>query len=60
MNIAHETKTKALTNAGLSVPAGRARVLVRGFAASIAASATRLNAMAADRAEIMAMMIQRS
>src|SRR5258705_3871899 len=56
--IPQETATNVETKAGLSVPAGRARAWVRGFAASIAASARRLKAMAAERAETMAMMIQ--
>src|SRR5215475_13915223 len=59
-NTAHETNTNVVTNVGLSVPAGNARVRVRGLAASIAASATRLKAIAAERAEIIARMIQRS
>ena len=41
-------------------PAGKARVLVRGFAASMDASAHRLNAIAADRAAIMATTIHKS
>src|ERR1051326_81200 len=36
-----------------SAPVGMARMAVRGLAASIRASATRLNAMAAERAETM-------
>src|SRR6478735_3220606 len=36
-----------------SAPAGMARMAVRGLAASIRASATRLKAMAAERAETM-------
>src|SRR5579859_6953685 len=43
-----------------SVPAGMARMAVRGLAASIRASATRLKAMAAERAETMHRMIQPS
>src|SRR5215470_15253874 len=43
-----------------SVPAGIARVAVRGFAASICASARRLKAMAADRADTMHNTIQPS
>ena len=56
--IALETTTNVATNAGVSWPAGRARVLVRGLAASIAASARRLKAIAAERAATMATMIQ--
>ena len=58
--IAQETTTKLVTNVGDRVPAGSARVWVRGLAASMEASATRLNAMAAERAEIMATMIHAS
>jgi hypothetical protein len=47
-----------LTNAGVNCPTGRARVLVRGLAESIDASASRLKAIAADRAEIIATTIQ--
>ena len=57
MNIALDTTTKVATNAGDSCPEGKARVLVRGLAASMAASAQRLNAMAADRAAIIATII---
>src|SRR5579871_4629901 len=60
MKMALDTTTKVATNAGDRWPAGNARVLVRGFAASRAASAQRLNAIAADRAAIMATMIQAS
>jgi hypothetical protein len=60
MKIAQEMTTKEMTKAGVREPAGRARVWVRGLAASIPASATRLNAMAAERAETMAMMIHTS
>jgi len=56
-NSTQETTTNVATNAGVSVPAGKARVWVRGLAASIEASASRLKAMAADRAETMATMI---
>src|SRR5580692_12926458 len=59
-NSAHETSTNAITKPGVSVPVGRARVWVRGLAASMEASARRLNAIAADRADTMAMMIQTS
>ena len=60
MNIAQEIITKVVTKAGESWPAGSARVLVRGLAASMAASARRLKAMAAERAASMAITIQRS
>ena len=56
-NSAHDTSTNVITKPGVSVPAGRARVWVRGLAASIDASARRLKAIAADRAVTMAMMI---
>ena len=54
------TSTNVLTNAGVNCPTGRARVAVRGLAASIEASARRLNAMAAERAETMATTIHPS
>ena len=57
-NTAHEVMTNAVTNPGVSWPVGSARVWVRGFAASMEASARRLNAMAAERAATMATMIQ--
>ena len=57
-NSAHDTSTNVMTKPGVSVPAGRARVWVRGLAASIDASARRLKAIAADRAVTMAMTIQ--
>src|SRR5450432_2552872 len=57
-NTAQETMTKAATDPDVSVPAGRARLRVRGFAASMEASASRLKAMAAERAATMATMIQ--
>src|SRR5215470_16167181 len=60
MKMAQATRTKVVTKAGLSVPDGRARVWVRGLAASMAASATRLKAIAAERAEIMAITIHAS
>jgi hypothetical protein len=60
MKMALETMTNVVTKAGERFPAGRARALVRGLAASMAASARRLNAMAAERAAIMAMTIQNS
>src|SRR6266700_7097751 len=52
-NTADEIATKITANLRESVPAGMARVAVRGLAASICASATRLNAMAAERADTM-------
>lgn len=58
--IAQEVTTKPPTNLCDKMPAGRARVAVRGFAASICESARRLNAIAADRAEIMHSTIQPS
>ena len=58
--MAQETMTNVVTKVGERWPAGKARVLVRGLAASIAESARRLKAMAAERAETMAMTIQRS
>jgi len=42
MKIAQETTTKVATNVGESCPAGSARVRVRGLAASMVASARRL------------------
>src|SRR5580704_17084527 len=59
-NSAHETSTNVITKPGVSVPVGRARVWVRGLAASMEASAKRLNAIAADRADTMAITIQTS
>src|SRR6185436_19100369 len=50
--------TNVATNPGDKLPAGSARVLVRGLAASMEESARRLNAMAADRAATMATTIQ--
>src|SRR5215469_5283656 len=52
--------TKIAANFCESSPAVMARVAVRGFAASMRASAMRLNAMAADRAETMQSTIQPS
>ena len=52
--------TNPPTNPLLSVPAGRARIAVRGFAASSRASTSRLNAIAADRAATMQTTIQPS
>jgi len=60
IKIAHETTTKVVTKPGVRAPAGSARVRVRGLAASMDASATRLKAMAAERALTIAMMIQMS
>src|ERR1700756_2415820 len=54
------TITKIMANFCESAPAGMARMAVRGFAASIRASATRLKAMAAERAETMHRTIQPS
>src|SRR5208337_1272648 len=56
----HATRTNVLTNAGVNCPTGKARVAVRGLAASIEASARRSKAIAADRAETMATTIQAS
>jgi len=58
--MAQETTIKVVTKAAERWPAGSARVLVRGLAASMAASARRLNAMAAERAASMANTIHRS
>jgi hypothetical protein len=58
--MAQETMTKVSTNEVERFPAGRARVRVRGLAASMETSARRLNAMAAERAESMATAIQKS
>src|SRR5665811_767341 len=60
MKIALDTTTNVATNAGERCPAGKARVLVRGLAASMEASAQRLNAIAAERAATMATMIHTS
>src|SRR3954464_3531743 len=57
-NRRQDTTVKVATNEGERCPAGMARVLVRGFAASNETSARRLNAIAAERAEIMATTIQ--
>ena len=56
-NIPQATRTKVLTNAGVNCPTGSARVAVRGLSASIEASASRLKAIAAERAETMATII---
>jgi len=50
--------TKLATKAGVRCPAGRARVRVRGLAASMEASASRLKAIAAERAATIATTIQ--
>src|SRR5439155_7333784 len=52
-NTTDETNTKPATKPGDKIPAGRARIAVRGFAASILASTSRLKAIAADRAATM-------
>src|SRR5215472_13413738 len=57
---AHVSTTKIAANFCESAPAGMARMAVRGLAASIRASATRLKAMAAERAETMHRTIQPS
>src|SRR5712672_1100143 len=49
-----ETATKVITKEAERCPAGRARALVRGLAASMETSARRLKAIAAERAAIMA------
>src|SRR5512147_3068739 len=54
-----ETAVNRATWPGFTSPCGRARMLVRGFAASKVRSAQRLNPMAADRAPTMATVIQR-
>src|SRR6266704_3405903 len=59
-NTAQATATNVATKPEVRVPAGRARVRVRGLAASIEASARRLKAMAAERAATMATMIHKS
>src|ERR1035437_1824667 len=58
--IPHATQTNALTNDGVNSPTGRARAAVRGLEASSEASARRLKAMAAERAETMATTIHAS
>src|SRR5215510_15047407 len=57
---AQHTTTNSVTNLSERIPAGIARVAVRGLAASICASARRLNAMAADRADTIHNTIQPS
>src|SRR5579884_377386 len=59
-NSAQKNTTNATTNCRESTPAGSARMRVRGLAASITWSASRLNAMAADRAATIATTIQAS
>ena len=49
ISIAEVTTTNPATNCRDSLPAGSARVLVRGLAASMSASTSRLNAIAAER-----------
>ena len=52
------TTTNTVTNAGVTNPAGNARIAVRGFPASMLRSAKRLNPMAALRAPTIATTIQ--
>ena len=59
-NTAQATTTNVATKAGLNWPAGSALVCVRGLAASIEASASRLNAIAAERAATIATTIHAS
>ena len=59
-NTAIDATTNPPTNPLFSVPAGKARIAVRGFAASNRASTSRLNAIAADRAATMHTTIQPS
>src|SRR4030095_2899553 len=49
-----DATVNSATNPGLRSPEGKARILVRGLAASMYLSASRLNAIAAERAPIMA------
>src|SRR5260370_31207550 len=58
--MAQEPKTNVQTNVCESAQVGIARVAVRGLAASICASASRLKAIAAERAETMHSPIQPS
>jgi len=58
IRIAEVTTTNHATNDLLSLPAGSARIFVRGLVASMVASAKRLKAMAAERAATSATMIQ--
>src|SRR5262249_15517458 len=57
---AQAATTNSAANRCESAPEGMARMAVRGLAASIRASAMRLNAMAAERAETMHKTIQPS
>src|SRR4029077_17072867 len=60
INTAQEISTNVATKLGDNTPAGSARGWVRGFGASIDASGSRLNAMAAERAATMATTIHAS
>src|SRR5271170_7472854 len=60
MKTAAIASVKPATKPRLSSPAGMARLAVRGLAASMPASAQRLKAIAAERAETMQTMIQTS
>ena len=53
MNAAHEATTRPRTSAVPTAPRGRCRDAVRGLAASIARSTSRLKAIAAVRAVTM-------
>ena len=53
MKTSVEIKVNAMTDATESSPAGRCRLAVRGFSASMKRSAKRLNAIAAERAPTM-------
>src|ERR1035438_182842 len=56
--MADATTTNQVTNDLLNLPDGSARTRVRGLAASMVASTSRLKAMAAERAATNATMIQ--
>ena len=58
MNSPEKTATKTVAADRESFPDGISRTAVRGFRASMAASAIRLKPMAADRAPTMAASIQ--
>src|SRR5579875_1708034 len=60
MKIKEEANVKPQAKRIESTPAGRWRLAVRRFFASISASKMRLNAIAADRAATMATMIQKN
>src|SRR6266852_1090396 len=60
MNAPEDRTTKFLTKPWVSAPAGSARARVRGLAASMVASASRLNDIAAERAATMATTIHKS